>query len=77
MLRELVHREHMNVVVVYESLFGNTHQIAEAIAGGVREAAPDAQVACLPIAEANPELLQVAEVLIVGGHTHMRGMTSA
>jgi Flavodoxin len=67
----------MNVVVVYESMFGNTHEIAEAITNGVREAAPDAEVACVPVAEANPELVQVADLLIVGGPTHMRGMTSA
>jgi hypothetical protein len=66
----------MNVVIVYESMFGNTHQIAEAIRDGVREAAPDAELACLPVAEANPELTQVADLLIVGGPTHMRGMTS-
>jgi flavodoxin len=66
----------MNIVVVYESMFGNTHQVAEAIADGVREAAPDAQLACVPVAEANPELVHVADLLIVGGPTHMRGMTS-
>jgi hypothetical protein len=43
-------------VIVYESMFGNTHEIAEAIRDGVREAAPDAELACLPVAEANPEL---------------------
>jgi flavodoxin len=26
----------MNVVILYESLFGNTHQVAEAIAEGAR-----------------------------------------
>jgi Flavodoxin len=67
----------MNVVIVYESMFGNTHEIAEAIRDGVREAAPDAELACLPVAEANPELTQVADLLIVGGPTHMRGMTSS
>src|SRR5216684_3082163 len=37
----------MRVVIVYESLFGNTRRIAEAIAEGMREAAPEAQVSCV------------------------------
>ena len=45
----------MNVVILHASMFGNTHQIAEAISNGVRQAAPEAQVACIPVAESNPE----------------------
>jgi hypothetical protein len=66
----------MRIVVVYESLFGNTREIATAIAEGVREVQPDAQVACLPLAEASPDAVRSAELLIVGGPTHIRGMTS-
>jgi flavorubredoxin len=39
----------MDAVVVYESLFGNTRTIAEAVAAGVREADPGAQVTPLPV----------------------------
>ena len=28
----------MKVTIVYESMFGNTHEVAQAIGGGVREA---------------------------------------
>jgi len=67
----------MKVTIVYESLFGNTHQIAEAIRDGVREERPDAQVDCVRVAEATPELAGSADLLVVGGPTHMRGMTSS
>ena len=66
----------MNVVVLYESMFGNTRVIAEAIAEGVREAVPDTQVACLRVAESDAERIQAADLLVVGGPTHIRGMTS-
>jgi flavorubredoxin len=44
----------MKVVIVYESLFGNTHEIATAIGAGVGKAQPGAQVNCLPVAQAAP-----------------------
>ena len=34
----------MQVVVLYESLFGNTREVAEAVAAGVAEAQPQALV---------------------------------
>ncbi|MFI9366566.1 flavodoxin family protein [Kitasatospora sp. NPDC053057] len=65
----------MRIVIVYESLFGNTHEIAEAIGDGLREARPDAQIACLRVAEASPDATAAADLLLVGGPTHMRGMS--
>ena len=44
----------MRVAVVYESLYGNTHDIAEAIAAGVTEAQPGAQVDLVRVGEADP-----------------------
>ena len=67
----------MKVTIVYESMFGNTHQIAEAIRDGVREALPDGEVECLPVSEAAPEAVAASDILVVGGPTHIRGMTSA
>ncbi len=61
---------------MYESMFGNTHEIAEAIAEGVREADPAAEVTCLRVTESDSALVQAADLLVVGGPTHMRGMTS-
>jgi hypothetical protein len=66
----------MHVLVVFESLFGNTHEVAEAIADGARTADPTAEVACVRVAEADPEVVKTADLLVVGGPTHMRGMTS-
>jgi flavodoxin len=66
----------MDVAIVYESLFGNTHAVAEAIADGVRAGDPAAHVAVLPVAEAKADEVARAELLIVGGPTHIRGMTS-
>ncbi|MCU7826442.1 flavodoxin family protein [Kitasatospora sp. DSM 101779] len=66
----------MQAVIVYESMYGNTRQIAEAIAEGVHEAAPDAQVSCLPVAGATADVTRSADLLVVGGPTHMHGMTS-
>lgn len=66
----------MQVVVLYESLFGNTREVAEAVAAGVAEADPQAQVATVRVGEADPQVIEAADLLIVGGPTHMRGMTS-
>jgi flavodoxin len=42
----------MKITIVYESMFGNTHQVAQAISDGVREAHPDADVECVPVGDA-------------------------
>lgn len=66
----------MRAVIVYESLFGNTHRIAEAIGNGVRKAQPGADVSCVRAAEAKPEVTTGADLLVVGGPTHNRRMSS-
>jgi flavodoxin len=66
----------MEVAVVYESLFGNTHEVAEAIGRGVEKSQPGVHVSCVAVAEATPDLVEGADLLVVGGPTHMRGMTS-
>ncbi|MEU9048203.1 MULTISPECIES: flavodoxin domain-containing protein [unclassified Kitasatospora] len=66
----------MKAVIVYESMYGNTHGIAEAIAEGVHEVQPDATVACIPVAEAVADVTRSADLLVVGGPTHMHGMSS-
>lgn len=65
----------MFVAVVYESLFGNTREIAEAIAAGIREADPAAEVACGPAAQAHPRLAR-ADLLVAGAPTHFLGLPS-
>jgi len=66
----------MQVAIVYESLFGNTHQLAEAVAEGVREAEPAARVSCLAVEDAAPEEILGADLLVVGGPTQMLGMST-
>jgi hypothetical protein len=63
----------MRSIVVYESMFGNTHAIADAIAAGIAEVGDvtigsTGAVTFLNIAE--------ADLLVVGGPTHVHGMTS-
>jgi hypothetical protein len=66
----------MKITVVYESMFGNTHEVAQAISRGLQEAQPDADVECVAVGDALPELIKSTDLLIVGGPTHMLGMTS-
>ncbi len=65
----------MDVSIVYESLFGNTREVAEAIAAGVRGADPAADVTLLCTADARPGA-PTADMLIVGGPTHILRMAS-
>jgi flavodoxin len=63
----------VKAVVVYESLFGNTHEVAEAVAEGLRDAA---EVDVTAVKDWSPELVQGADLLVVGGPTHAHGMAS-
>ena len=62
----------MRVVIVYESMFGNTRQVAEAI--GARVARAD-EVLVVPVENASAELVKTADLLVVGGPTHAHGMS--
>ena len=64
----------MRAVVVYESMYGNTHRIADAIGRGM---AQGADVSVVPVAGAGPELVRGAGLLVVGGPTHVHGMSRA
>jgi flavorubredoxin len=59
----------MTALVVYESMYGNTRAVALAVAEGLG----DAQV--LSVHEAS-EHADAAELLVVGGPTHVHGMAS-
>ena len=67
----------MRAVVVYESMFGNTHAVAEAIAEGLRRAVVPADVSVVPVATAAPEMVEEADLVVVGGPTHAHGMSRA
>lgn len=60
----------MSVTVVYESVYGNTRAVAEAIAEGLGEAR------VLPVHEAAAQVAP-AELLVVGGPTHMHGLSTS
>lgn len=56
----------MKTLIIYDSMFGNTKQIAEAIADGI--AAADTKV--LNVSEARIEDLESVDLLIIGTPTH-------
>ncbi len=60
----------MDAIVVYESVFGNTRAIAEAVAEGLGSAS------VLPVHEAAKRPGSV-DLLVVGGPTHMHGLSTA
>lgn len=60
----------MRVLVVYESMYGNTRTIAEAIGAGLGVGTD-----VVPVREATPDRLAMADLLVVGGPTHVRGMS--
>ena len=64
----------MRAVVVYESMFGNTHLIADAIGQGL-ELLGD--VIVVSVAQTSRESLDNADLLVVGGPTHFHGMSRA
>ncbi len=66
----------MDVVIVYESLYGNTRSVAEAIAEGFRGTRPDAIVTVLGVDQASTEQVNQVDLLVVGGPTHILRMTT-
>jgi Flavodoxin len=62
----------MRAVVVYESMYGNTHLIADAIATGLGSGC---DVKVVPVSQADPAVLAQADLVVVGGPTHAHGMT--
>jgi Flavodoxin len=62
----------MRAVIVYESMYGNTHLIADAIGAGLRTAF---DVAIVPVSQADPAVLAHADLVVVGGPTHIHGMS--
>jgi hypothetical protein len=63
----------MSALVVYESMYGNTRAIAEAVAEGL---GATQTVRVLGVAEVTPADLAQATLLVAGGPTHIHGMSS-
>jgi flavodoxin-like protein len=64
----------VKALVIYESMYGNTHLVAEAIAEGLRASA---DVVVASVHEADATLVAGADLLVVGGPTHVHGMSRA
>lgn len=62
----------MRTLVVHESMFGNTHRVAEAIARGI---APFGEVTTLPVSQVGDADLSGYDLVIVWGPTHVHGMS--
>jgi hypothetical protein len=68
----------MRAVVVYESMYGNTHLVAAAIGEGltIGEGLGGAEaVVVLPVGRADPSTLAGADLVVVGGPTHAHGLS--
>jgi Flavodoxin len=66
--------EAMRAVVIYESMYGNTHLVADAIGDGLAAAYP---VDVVPVDRADRQMLEHADLIVVGGPTHAHGMSRA
>jgi hypothetical protein len=62
----------MRALVVYESMFGNTEQVARAIATGL---AKHMDVEIVDVADAPSEIVGLVDLIVVGGPTHAFSMT--
>lgn len=63
----------MQALVIYESMYGNTHLIADAVATGLSEGGTDATV--VAVGDAEPDHVAAADLVVVGGPTHAHGMS--
>jgi len=64
----------VKAVVVYESMYGNTRLVAEAVGRGL---AATAEVFVVPVGHADPELVAGADLVVVGAPTHAHSMSRA
>jgi flavodoxin len=64
----------MRAVVVYESMYGNTHLVADAIGAGLSTAF---DVTVVPVSQASRAVMADAGLVVVGGPTHAHGMSRA
>jgi len=63
----------MRALIVYESMYGNTHVVANHIADGLRRSY---DVDVLPVAQATPERVAAADLVVVGGPTHAHSLST-
>src|SRR5262245_12202685 len=63
----------MRAVVVYESMYGNTHAVANSVAEGLRDKACDVTV--VPVSRVREALATPCDLLVVGGPTHVHALS--
>ena len=62
----------MKSLVIYESMYGNTHLIANAIAAGLSDAG---ETVVMPLYQVVDGSLRDIDLLVVGGPTHAHGLS--
>lgn len=63
----------MRALVVYESMYGNTHAVAVDIAAGLRATH---EVTLVPVTRGTQELVAAADLIVAGGPTHLHGIST-
>jgi hypothetical protein len=62
----------MRTVIIYESCYGNTRRVADELASVARM---HGEVAMVPAEEAGPDALDGADLVLIGGPTHLHGLS--
>ncbi|HSU47735.1 MAG TPA: flavodoxin domain-containing protein [Arthrobacter sp.] len=65
----------MRALIVYESMYGNTRRVAEAIGRGLGNGGSSPDVAVVPVTAAADQRAADWDLLVVGGPTHIHGMS--
>lgn len=65
----------MRALVVYESMYGNTHTVAEAIGAGLGDAPEVDEVQVVAVGHADAAAVAAADLVVVGGPTHAHSMS--
>ena len=64
----------MRAVITFESIYGNTRAVAEAVAAGLSSAG---EVSVVSHHEADPAVVADADLVVVGAPTHMHGLPTS
>jgi flavodoxin len=65
--------DEMRALIVYESMFGNTREIAEEMSEGMR---PRFDASVVGVRDVTEEMVDGADLVVVGGPTHVHGMSN-
>ena len=64
----------MRALVIYESMYGNTHTVASHIGDGLRSRY---DVTVVPVGDVTEDMVAEADLVVCGGPTHAHAMTSS